>query len=139
MGPHPILPRTGHCFVLTHSILNITYTGTGTVIHVPFQSLDTFILYNVFPFPTSLNNMSYILNLPHTIPLVSLNLKHIALPDSDDSDSCFLLTYHTQISSASRFVFVLSKLHTCLLNLLQNSPVEPVCPLVKAKTPLIQL
>ncbi len=63
---------------LCHSDTRNTYTDLVAVTSTQFCHPDSYLHYHVFPFPTTLNNTSYILDLPPSIPLLSQDSQHIA-------------------------------------------------------------
>ncbi len=119
---------------LYYPLLTFTYIEPGGQVHVPFRDPDTYILYNIFPFPSLLHNTSYILNLPSSTPLVSLNSSRMAFPDISALSSCTHFTYHTRICPACHFAFCSWVSQPCMFNVIQNGPVAELCPLTEVSS-----
>lgn len=76
----------GHTSLFPSSIqfyypfLDATFTLSDIYIHIPFEVLDTFQAFNVFPFPITINDSLHSIHLPTPLILVSDDFLHIVLP-----------------------------------------------------------
>ena len=89
-----------------YPVLETVLTSDAIVIHVPFQSADTFEAYEIEPFPFSVNSSVMTLDLPSSLVLVAKDYSFYAIGRLEDLAECsssFLNLYHC---SASLFAFL---------------------------------
>ena len=91
-----------HYYPLVESVL----TSDAIVIHVPFKSQDVFELYQVEPFPFSLNNSVMVLDSHSSIVLVKDDFSVYATSQLSTLDSCRSEYESLYFCPASLFAFL---------------------------------
>lgn len=91
-----------HYYPLLESFL----TSEAIVIHVPFRSKDVFEVYQLEPFPFSVNNSVMVLDLPATVVLIRNDLSLYATGQPSDLGSCKTEYHNLYFCSASLFAFL---------------------------------
>ena len=89
-----------------YPLLDSLITTEDIVIHVPFQSNELFEVYEVEPFPFSINNSIMTLNLPPSVVLVSSDFTLFATGSLSDLQRCRTESLHHYHCPASLFAFL---------------------------------
>lgn len=90
-----------HYYPLLESVL----TSDAVVIHVPFQSQDTFEVHQIEPFPFAVNGTVMVLNLPPTVVLIAKDFSLYAVTRLSDLQKCRTEYHHLYHCPAYLFAF----------------------------------
>lgn len=89
-----------------YPLLESFVTSDALVIHVPFQSKDTFEVYQIEPFPFEVNHTLMTLDLPPSMVLISKDFTVYAEGSVADLNKCKQEYYHNYHCPASLFAFL---------------------------------
>ena len=113
-----------------YPLLDSFITTEDIVIHVPFQSEDVFEVYQIEPFPFSLNNSIMTLNLPPSVVLISGDFTLFAAGSFSDLQRCKTEYLHSYHCPASLFAFLPITGGVCEVVLTQQNATKALelCP-----------
>ena len=103
-GLKPLFDSRGiqHYYPLLESVL----TSDAVVIHVPFESQDTFEVYQIEPFPFAVNGTIMTIDLAPSIVLISKDFSLYAVGHLSDLQHCKTQYLHLYHCEASSFAFL---------------------------------
>ena len=116
-----------------YPLLETTITDQEIIVHVPFQSLNSFNLFEITPFPVHINNSLYTVSLSSEIVLVSSSLMHASVLSPSSLLTCHKSFYHIYLCPAYLFTVVPAESLPCEMALVRNESVMQKCSFVPTK------